>query len=124
MADLEITIGGRNFLVSCQQGEEHFLQTAAAMLDTEAQPLVTQMGRLPEGRMLLMAGLMLADRTAAVEDELRTLKARIAELESRPAPAAQKVEIPVIPSKVTETLAEIAARTEALADQVEERAKA
>mgnify|MGYP001764922852 CR=1 FL=1 len=55
-------IGGRGFQVSCQPGEEHFLRTAAQMLDAEAAPIVTQMGRLPEARLLLMAGLMLADR--------------------------------------------------------------
>ncbi len=59
------------------------------MLDTEAQPLVTQMGRLPEARMLLMAGLMLADHTAAVEDEVRALKAHVADARgaARPEPA-------------------------------------
>ncbi|MDN5788310.1 cell division protein ZapA [Pseudorhodobacter sp.] len=120
MAELEITIGGRNFMVACQEGEDHFLRTAAAMLDTEAQPLVTQMGRLPEARMLLMAGLMLADRTASVEDQLRVLKARVQELESQPAPEPQRIEIPVIPPQIPETLAEIAARAEALADRVDE----
>lgn len=122
MAELEIIIGGRSFMVACQEGEEHFLRTAAAMLDNEAQPLVAQMGRLPEGRLLLMAGLMLADRTAAVEDQLRVLKARVAELESQPAPEPQKIQIPVIPPQIPETLAEIAARAEALAAKVEDRA--
>jgi len=123
MAELEITIAGRSFMVACQEGEEHFLQTAAAMLDTEAQPLVTQMGRLPEARMLLMAGLMLADRTASVEDQLRVLKARVEELESQPAPDPIRVEIPVIPPQIPETLAEIAARAEALAKKVEDKVK-
>ncbi len=121
MPDLEITVGGRPFLVSCQPGEEHFLRAAAAMLDAEAQPLIASMGRLPEAKMLLMAGLMLADKTAAVEDEIRQLKSRLAELEARPAPAAQKVEVPVIPPQVAETLAEIAARAEALAVRMEEK---
>jgi cell division protein ZapA len=124
MAELEITIGGRSFMVACQEGEEHFLQTAAAMLNTEAQPLVTQMGRLPEARMLLMAGLMLADRTASVEDQLRVLQARVAELESQPAPEPQKIEVAVIPPQIPETLAEIAARAEALAAKVDEKVKA
>ena len=123
MAELEINIGGRSFMVACQEGEEHFLQTAAAMLDTEAQPLVTHMGRLPEARMLLMAGLMLADRTASVEDQLRVLKARVVELESQPAPDPVRVEIPVIPPQIPETLAEIAARAEALASKVEDKVK-
>jgi len=124
MAELEINVGGRSFMVACQPGEEHFLNAAAAMLDAEAQPLVTQMGRLPESRILLMAGLMLADRTASVEDQLRVLKARVEELENQPTPEPQRIEVPVIPSQVPETLAEIAARAEALADRVEERVKA
>jgi cell division protein ZapA len=124
MPDVDITIGGRVFQVACQEGEEHFLRAAAGMLDTEATPLVTQMGRLPEARMLLMAGLMLADRTAAVEDELRVLKARLAEMESRPVPPPERVEVPVIPAEVAETLAELAARAEAVAAAVEEKGAA
>lgn len=122
MPEVEIQIGGRPFRVTCQPGEEHFLSSAAQMLDAEAQPLLAQMGRLPEARMLLMAGLMLADRTAAVEDENRGLKARLTEMEARPAPVAERVEVPVIPSTLKETLAELAARAEAVAAQVEERA--
>jgi cell division protein ZapA len=91
------------------------------MLDAEAQPLMAQMGRLPEARMLLMAGLMLADRTAALEDEIQALKSQIATLERRP---ERPVEVPVIPAAVTDTLAEIAARAEALAAAMEERAGA
>lgn len=121
MPDIEIVVGGRSFTVSCQAGEEHFLNSAAKTLDVEAQPLVTQMGRLPEARMLLMAGLMLADKTAAVEDENRALKAKLAEIEARPAPEREKVEVPVVPPGLVETLAEIAARAESLADSVEER---
>jgi cell division protein ZapA len=121
MSDLEIHIGGRSFTVSCQAGEEHFLNAAAKMLDIEAQPLVAQMGRLPEARMLLMAGLMLADKTAAVEDENRQLKAKLAEIEARPTPDAKKIEVPVVPQGLLETLAEIAARAESLADAVEDR---
>lgn len=122
MPDLEIMIGGRAFGVSCQPGEEHFLRAAAALLDAEAQPLVASMGRLPEARILLMSGLMLADKTAAIEDENRQLKAKLAEIEARPVPEREKMEVPVIPRQVVETLAELAARAEALADRLEEGA--
>ncbi|MEX1662632.1 cell division protein ZapA [uncultured Thioclava sp.] len=125
MPDLTVSIGGRDFQVACQQGEEHFLRTAAAMLDNEAQVLLGQIGRLPETRMLLMAGLMLADKAAGIDDQLREaqnkvgeLQAKIDELQANPA----RVEVAVVPSEVTETLAEIAARAEALADRVEEQA--
>ena len=112
MPDLEVTVAGRGFQVSCQPGEEHFLRSAAAILDAEAAPLLAQMGRLPDAKLLLMAGLMLADKTAAIEDEMRGLRAR---------PAATR-EVAVIPPEVFETLAEIAARAEAMAAKVEEQA--
>ncbi|MCX7287522.1 MAG: cell division protein ZapA [Rhodobacterales bacterium] len=118
MPELEVKIAGRAFQVSCQPGQEHFLLSAAAMLDAEAAPLKAQIGPLPDSKMLLMAGLMLADKTAAVEDELRTLKARIADLEARPASTR---DVPVVPLSVVETLAEIAARAEAMAARIEEK---
>ena len=131
MPQVEIRIGGRTFEVACQDGEEPFLQAAAGLLDTEASALTGQIGRLPEARMLLMAGLMLADRTAGLEDKLAAaetrqaeLRAEIERLQSAPAPAAEKVEVPVIPTAVSETLAEIAARAESLAQEVEERSSA
>ena len=129
MPEVEIKIGGRAFEVFCQDGEEHYLHSAAKMLDAEASVLSGQIGRLPEARMLLMAGLMLADKTAGLEDKLRDAEARLAEkdaeisrLESRPAPEPQKIQVAVIPPVLEETLSELAARAEALADAVEDKA--
>lgn len=131
MPEVIVTIGGREFEVACQDGEEHFLRAAAGLLDSEASVLSAQIGRLPESRMLLMAGLMLADKTAGLEEQLRSLEdklsaqdALIEEMRAQPAPPPQKIEVPVIPAIVTDTMAEIAARAEALADAVEERVQA
>jgi cell division protein ZapA len=127
--EVHVTIGGRNFDVACQVGEEQYLLAAARMLDTEAQVLVDQIGRMPESRMLLMAGLMLADKTAGLEDRLREAEDRLRAqgdelraLRDRPVPAPEQIEVPVIPQSVTEALAELAARSEALAEAVEEKA--
>ena len=70
MSQVTIEIGGRSFDVVCQEGEESYLKTAAAMLDQEAQKLESAGSRITESRMLLMAGLLLADRTAASEKKL------------------------------------------------------
>lgn len=128
MPQVEIAIGGRTFEVACQDGEEHFLHSAAAMLDAEASHLAEQIGRVPEARMLLMAGLMLADRTAGLEDKVRELEAEAAKVQAQmesmqgqPAPEPVRVEVPVLPAGVTDALAEIAARAEALADKIEAR---
>ena len=126
MPEVNVEIGGRNFEVSCQEGEEHYLHAAAKMLDDEAQVLAAQIGRIPESRMLLMAGLMLADKTAGMQDKLREAEDKMAEkdaelarLRDAPAPEPQRVEVPVVPTEVTDTLAEIAARAEAMAETVD-----
>lgn len=131
MPEVEIHIGGRAFEVSCQEGEEHFLHSAAQMLDSEASVLSQQIGRLPEARMLLMAGLMLADKTAGVEDKLAEVEAKLADKEAElaalkeaPAPEPERIEVPVIPQIVNDTLAELAARAEALASDIEDKVKA
>ena len=79
MPEVRITIGGRQFDVACQDGEEAYLHSAAKMLDDEAQVLSDQVGRMPEARMLLMAGLLLADKTASVEDRISEVRAAQAE---------------------------------------------
>jgi cell division protein ZapA len=131
MPEVRISIGGRPYDVACQEGEESFLHSAAALLEGEASVLAAQAGRIPETRMLLMAGLMLADKTAGMEDQLRAAEERVAqreaelaELRARPMPQAERVEVPVIPMAVTDPLAELAARAEALAAEAEERAGA
>lgn len=114
MPSLMISVGGREFEVACQEGEEDFLRTAARMLDTEAAVLVDQIGRMPESRMLLMAGLMLADKTAGVQDQLRKamseMKSMRAELDAL---KAERDEVDL------RSLASLAARAEELADQLE-----
>jgi len=129
MPEETISIGGKKFEVACQPGEESFLQSAAAMLDHEAQALIAQIGRLPEARMLLMAGLMLADKTAGTEDRLREaedeidrLRAEITKLREQPRPAAGLGQGGATAEDVAEMLAELAARAESLADRMDERA--
>ncbi len=138
MPELNITIGGRDFAVACQEGEEPFLQAAASLLDNEATALAAQIGRLPEPRMLLMSGLMLADKAAGIEDQLRAMEERVtaaeaaahearAELEemrNTPPPKPERIEVPVVPDSVMDSMAEIAARAESLADSIAEKARA
>lgn len=135
MPEVEIEIGGRSFSVACQAGEEAYLQAAASMLDAEAAVILGQIGRMPVDRMLLMAGLMLADKTAALEDEISMLQGRIAaqdkaiaSAEERLADRARRIgELQEagprteLPARLTDGLAELAARAEAIAAEIEGR---
>ncbi len=132
MPEVTIEIGGREFSVACQVGEEQFLHDAAAMLDREARGLVSQIGRMPEARMLLMAGLMLADRTAAAEQKAKAAEEKlarqerlVAEMEAMPKPEPERIEVPVevevIPPHLQEALARLADQAEALATAAQEK---
>lgn len=125
MPELTIKVGNREFVVACQEGEEAFLETAAAVLNAQATSLISQIGRMPESKMLLMSGLLLADRVAAAEDKMRMaetdlarLKSEITALKSAP---AKTVPVPTVPQDVLENLAELSAQAEAVADNLEEK---
>ena len=128
MPEVTIHIGGRGFDVSCQDGEETVLHSAAKLLDDEAQGLLDQIGQMPESRMLLLAGLMLADKVVAQEDRVKLTDAKLVEAEAElkrvrnmPQPEPERIEVADVPSSVTKTLAEVAARAEALAAVIEEK---
>ena len=121
MPEVTIHIGGRSFEVACQDGEEHFLHSAAKMLDDEAQALAAQIGRLPETRMLLMAGLLLADKTANLgerlskaEQEIKSLRSELDQKRSLPSEPADPVveRVEVIPQEVTDYLETLAQQLE------------
>jgi len=126
MPEVDVEIGGRKFEVACQEGEEHYLRAAAAMLDEEASLLTAQIGRIPEARMLLMAGLMLADKTAGVQDKLRDSEDKMTEKEAeldqlrnaQPG-EVQRIEVPVVPRAALDALDALAKRAEALAERAE-----
>lgn len=60
MAQVKLEIGGRSFLVTCQDGEETHLGKLAKMVDAKATEAGDPAG-LTESRMLLFTSLLLAD---------------------------------------------------------------
>ena len=128
MPEVTIRIGQRPYTVNCPAGEEPQLQKAREALDAEASSLLAQVGRVPEAQMLLMSGLMLADRTLALQDQLRQAQEALEqaqrnahEIEPEIKTVIKEVEVPVVPPALLESLAELSARAEAAADDLEER---
>ena len=128
MPEVTIKIGQRPYTVNCPAGEEPQLQKAREALDAEASSLLAQVGRVPEAQMLLMSGLMLADRTLALQDQLRQAQEALEqaqrnahEIEPEIKTVIKEVEVPVMPPALLESLAELSARAEAAADDLEER---
>ncbi len=83
MPELTIEIGGRIFEVACEAGQEPSLARAAKLLDDEATRVSEAAGRTTEKRMLLLAGLMLADNMTALEDRYAALEDKVRAAEER-----------------------------------------
>ena len=80
MTELEISIGGRIFSVACDNEEQEKVKQAALLINEEADAIQTQLGRLPESKMLLLSALMIADRLAELESESKGLKEKSEDL--------------------------------------------
>ena len=80
MTELEISIGGRIFSVACDSEEQEKVKEAAALINEEADSIQSQLGRLPESKMLLLSALMIADRLVDVETESKAFKEKSEDL--------------------------------------------
>ena len=83
MPDLKVLIGGRNFNISCNPGEESAAQESANLLNHEAELLHAQLGRLPEDKMLLLSGLLLGDKIRALKHEQSALEEALSDTQSK-----------------------------------------
>lgn len=68
MAQVTLTVNGRSYDVTCDDGQEDQLRDLAAELDARVQQLVRGVGQPGEARLLLLTALLLVD-------ELRGLRA-------------------------------------------------
>jgi cell division protein ZapA len=62
MADVRLSIAGREYIVTCNDGEEQRLQALGALVDEKAREAGGPSGGLNESRLLLFSALLLADK--------------------------------------------------------------
>ena len=77
MPEVAINIGDKKFTVTCQPGEESALENAASLLNDEASYLVGEIGQLTEQKLLLMSGLMLADKMSSQSEKLMSCESAL-----------------------------------------------
>ena len=74
MSQVNLKINGRDYLVSCEDGEEKHLAFLAQYINQQVESLVENVGQVGEARLLLMAALMISDELIETNDELDSLK--------------------------------------------------
>lgn len=81
MKVVDITVNGRVFQVACDDGQEKHLSNLASQIDKKVEDLALKMGQVGDARLILMAGLLVADELSEslemideLDNELKTLK--------------------------------------------------
>ena len=121
MPEVSIEVAGRSYRIRCGDGEEQHVARMAAMIDAEATELVKSLGAMPEGRLMLMSALMIADKLdeakkAASSSERRAVNAeKLAETRG----ASSDLFSPEREAEIAKNLDELADRIEALAGRVQ-----
>jgi len=76
MGQISVSVNGRNYTVGCDNGQEEHVAELAAYLDHHISELKDQMGSVGDTRLMLLAGLIVAD-------ELSETVAKLEEMESK-----------------------------------------
>ena len=81
MAQVIVHVNGHPYTMQCADGEEEHLHELAELLDSEVASIRRSVGSVGDIRLLVMAGLMVADRLSEaikriedIEDELKTIQ--------------------------------------------------
>lgn len=91
MAQVEVTVNGREYLVACEDGEEEHLLELADYLNRSVMELVQSIGQVGEARLMLMAGLLIADELFDSRNSIARLESDVASTKSAGDKAAGEV---------------------------------
>ena len=113
MAHVIVQVNGRPYTMQCPEGEEPHLRDLAELLDNEVQRVKSSVGNVGDIRMLVMAGLMVADRLSEAIERIRELEEQVNGL--REAKNAAQLEALEVQSALGERLMLASERLEVLA---------
>jgi cell division protein ZapA len=71
MAYVEVMINGRGYAVACDDGQEAHVAQLSRYVEDKVKALLPSVGQVGDARLLLLAGLMIADELAESERALK-----------------------------------------------------
>jgi cell division protein ZapA len=101
MAQVTVKINGRDFALSCDDGQEPRIRRLAQMIDARVTEFAASLGQIGDARLILLGALVLADELAEANDALQRA--------GSPAPAAET------PEGAAQSIRDIAKRIESIA---------
>jgi cell division protein ZapA len=70
MAQVAVTVNGRTFEIACDDGQEQRVAELSRDIDRRVAALARSIGQVGENRLLLLAGLMIADELSEAQSTL------------------------------------------------------
>ena len=122
MAQVEIRVNDRSYIMQCSDGEEEHVRQLAQILDAEVRNIGESVGQIGDVRLMLMAGLIVADRLSEALETIEALEDQVAGL--RQARNGARKEGDVVLSGLAGTLDEAARRIEVVARDIKAPAEA
>ena len=113
MAQVVVTVNGRPYTMQCDDGQEEHLTELGQLLDDEVTNIKNAVGQVGDIRLLLMAGLVIADRLSDTLKKVEELQDQVNGLRS--SGEAVEVSHSEIDEAVSDRLVSAAERLEQLA---------
>jgi len=110
---VNVLVNGRAYTLACDEGEEAHLRELGQYLDRRVRELTGSVGAVGEMRLLLMAGLVIADEMSDALARLSECEKEIAELKASLGAAQEGAKSSE--DRAAEGLESAAARVEAIA---------
>ncbi len=92
MGQVTITLNGRTYKLECDDGEESHLQMLSGQMVKHVESLTGKFGQAGDDRLLLMAGLLVADELWETRKQIDELNAKLAQIHNDHATADELVE--------------------------------
>lgn len=71
MPEVHLTINGRSYPVSCEEGQQARLKELAQYLDRKTAEFAGKLGQIGEARLIVLAALVITDELADAQAQLR-----------------------------------------------------
>jgi cell division protein ZapA len=116
MGQVTVTINQRDYTIGCGDGEEDHLLTLAQYLDRHVADLVRTVGQVGDSRLMLMAGLTIADELSEMTAKAQALEKKLAEIAQSSESVGARAE--AAETKAAETIENAAARIDEIAERL------
>jgi len=88
---VNVLVNGRAYTVACDEGEEEHLRELGQYLDKRVRELSATVGQVADSRLLLMAGLVIADELSDAMAKLEERNKELTAIKSAQALAAESL---------------------------------